>query len=491
MNELINVIGYQSAKKMKYKPNFEKYDKKSVTDFNSSIKSELDEQFIIYLDQEIYYDDSQSFDQLLFFINNCISQFYIPDQSDIEDMFDYPLAFDINSLLNNMVQTFAQQEDLNIEDVKNFHYLQFICYILYRESDDQIVSKAIRIFHYLLSIDSETIDSFIYIKNHLESDSLDVIASSTPIIGYLFNSNYENAKKIIKDYNLIEIIYNIARNPKKVTPCLNAMKLLRIITYNSINVEGNDNLIQPLNFQQIIIEFKPFITNTLSSITNEVLKLFQILSSNPEVLLLSIEVGFEKTIREALGILPNEYMSNLYKIFRNIVYFAHEGQIRTRLTSYKFFFEKTADLIKSDIDENTFDVIITTVDLLGIYFWRDLLELGVLDSILSIINTTNYANKKRICSLLLNIFKDAEVEFRREYCDEGIIEIFMNMLDDDESEFCIELLDNLSFFLSSDPDYFRPMFEQFEYSQYLEDLSQSSNQELAELAQASLDDFIY
>lgn len=502
---------------MNYKTFVLDCDEKSMDFFHSSIIDDLSVPYINNPDTII--ESELSLEQLLNLINSEIYKVYKPNKSNIEDMFELNFklykenALDVT--INAMIEL-LRKEELSIEDIRKFHYPEFVCYVLLNFSEmksilldaqkegneinereiieiDKMICKAIEIYIQLLYVDNEIISLVRYVTNlfHPCNHNYDIISTSIPIIGYLFKSNYEDAQNIINDQQLIDQIFSIAKSSNiSLIQCSHAIKLISTMIYYSINSDIIFQLMQMKSFEKFIIKSFYYLKSSILNVTDKTLKLFQIITTNIDMYNFAKEFGLEKVLSESLDILNDSQKIEVFKIIRNILLFVKEGKIQTKIVKYQNFYTRTAELIMKKNDDEALDVLFSTIDLLGIVYWEQLLRLGVCASLIEITKNCNFSTQKRICSLLLNIFNSGDVSFRREFCNFEILDTFMKMLDDeDDAQFCIELITNLSLILSSDDDFFHPIFEQFEYEQHLEDLAENSNEELAGLAQATLNSF--
>lgn len=468
---------------MDYKSFYIQYHENSMEEFFSNLGCSIYKAYVFNLDLT----DEQD----LINGNDFILNSFIPNESSLENMFDIKSPPQVSSILDFLLKTFNSRNP-TLEDIRNFHYSEFIGWVFHTQEDNEIISKAINVFIYLFKADPELAANSDYIINHLSSKDINIVNPSINFLGELFISSPENGLLIIQNEWIIQQLLKLISifNGSPIV-CSNAVNLFSTILYYSLKYNFFEQFIQPQLIEKIVDNTLPYFSKFLANVTDAVLILYQIISTKLEMLLIALKKGLENKLIGAFKILSTDQMSSLYKIVRNIAGFCRQGQVKGNILKSIVFYEKTADLIKSKVDIETFDSIITTIDFLGIQFWKDFLKYDIIISLLSIIKSSSYETKKLICSILINIFRNADVSFRREFCGNEVLKLLFSMLDDDDNDddFGVELISNLASILGNDTDHFLPIFIDLGYDQYLLDLTENEDPRIAELAQAELNTY--
>ena len=472
---------------MNYKREFfQKFHDETINNFISSIDDDIRESFnlINFAGDEV--DPESEFQEIFENALIGIKQMYNENYSDITDMFYYKSDSLIKVTLNYILTLFMNSQDLTFDKINELHFFDFIIWTLITQNDQKIISTSLVIFQqiYLIEINSSIINSLTYIIPHLFSENLYIQMYSIATLGDLFEYSYEVAINLIQNEDIISRILEIASENEYDLPCNQALIFLQSIIYHKFcNQEFSEYV--PLELvEKIILIALPNLARSRPSLTINSLKILQNITLVGDIIPIANEKGLEQALIKGLNAIPKSQISYLYIIIRNILNYAQSNGNDTNIPKNTVFFQKTAELLKDTSNTELSDIILTTIDILGSYFWSQFLEYNVLDTLISIIEKREYKIKKHICSILLHFFKDVNLILRRKYCTSTVIEIFLDMFDDDDSGIIFEIIQTLSILLFDDIEHFRPLLIQYDFVDSLSNIMKGDDKELAILAES-------
>ena len=189
--------------------------------------------------------------------------------------------------------------------------------------------------------------------------------------------------------------------------------------------------------------------------------------------------------------LKEKYTYLIYSIIFNLFDFCTENNYSTKLISDKAFYTKTAQYIREFSDDvDTLELILSTIDILGINFWGQFLRNNVFESMISICNKTNFYNSKHICEIFCNLLNSHNTNFIKLYCKEELISLLCRMLECEDIDFIEKVLKSTFYLWNSNPEHFKPIFDSYEYPEILELLSQSKIKSISQLSSIIFNSYI-
>lgn len=468
---------------MDYKPFITKRQDESLSTLAISLKRKYD--IIIFNDHPKTFD----IDDILHLVNSRISSIFNPKNQTAEDMFIYQEPKFIELILDNLIELLISQEiELTFEQISEFLYFEFVCWILTIYEEENIIPKAILIFNQLYKMTDKCnayFSSVPLVYNYLESNNPHILDAIGILLDLVFQSSMQNAIELIRNEEIMSRLLRIAKYS------LNIYRFFRDLLQEAIFTEEFGKNVDPLLIKAIIHISIANLTNKVDiKLTEITIHIFQILSFNPNTLMMALNEGLENYMIRAMGIQSPSNVLLFYTIIRNIFRFVINGEIKkTNLIQLESFYTKTAEMIKFYKNDEDLEIVFTTIGYLGYDFWEHFIRLGILESVLEYFPEFSYANKKSITSILLRFFMQSNANFRRERCIPPIIEIFMEMLnDEDDDEFVLEIIHNLILILKADETFFSSIFGELDIEESFAELANSENEKIAETAQNAINE---
>ncbi|OHT12332.1 hypothetical protein TRFO_17924 [Tritrichomonas foetus] len=454
-----------------------------LQEFFNVLESDVKNSFIIEIEHNEVME--MPINNVIDQIVDYMAQMYIRDQENICDMFNPSSEALLCSTLNYILYLFSNMEMVPFQVICDLHFVEFVSWILIQcNHNSQFIYDALKVFSciYKLQITDQVLNTMIYIFPQLKSEESYIRKLALNVIGDFFEYNLKVGIFLLNYDGVISDILFISKETKYELVCSQALLFLRSLLYHTIFDQEFGDQVPPELVEQIIKLALPHLSRSRPNLTSAAIKILQTVSLNLNMLTIAKKNGIDSSIIKGLTCVESSQIIEIYKIIRNILNFASKGEIQTNIITNGVFFKKTAELLKK-VDQNCLGVILSTIDILGRDFWITFFKYDVLDSLIEIINKTDYINKKHIVSILLHFFEDVNVSFRRKYCTHAVIEQFVSMLDDDDSVFCFELVQALSTLYYDDGEYFRPILIELEFGQCLFNLSTHVDSQLAQLAE--------
>lgn len=391
----------------------------------------------------------------------------------------------VERLVNSLLGIWESNEIPDFDLLMEHHIVDFCVWVASeRENDGGVVTGAVLLFQCF----------YFYEQRETILDTLDLM------IGLL--SEAEGDPELVKE--VISAVSIFCVNSKnaylKIAKNLDAFK--RITEYNFFNSElvknefllfsrnlilfshkCQDKLI-PIGFYQYLIEESlKSIERFRPKISKNGLLLLLVLTFNKNTISLEIEGGIESLLLSALNSYSSKYVYLIYSIIFNIFDFCIENNFNTKIISNKIFYTKTAEYIMHFSDDvDTLELILSTIDILGINFWNQFLRNNVFESMISICNKTNFDNSKHICEIFCNLLSSQNLKFKELYGKKELISLLCKMLECEDIVLIENVLKSTFILWNSNPQHFKPIFDSYEYPEILELLCESQISSISQLS---------